>query len=170
MRIKYPFYMISIMMTFFVVYSAQALQKNINISVNVAPSLEMSNHDGSTLPSALTMNYIPSTHRLSSVIHPTMISGNDVAQGIKIKLLNEPKLVSTQDAAKQVKLNVKLGDNNVTTADTFISKADLTSAHHTTAFGQSVASNLTISQAPDTTINKQEVYQGTVNLVLAMAP
>jgi len=170
MKIKYPFYTIFIVTIFSIACSVQAFQSNITISVNVAPSLNMTNHDGTILPSALTMNFIPSTNRLSSVVQPTMISSNDADQDVKIKLLDEPKLVSTQDPSKQVKLKVKLDDNNVTTTETLISKADLAFDKHIATRSHPVASKLTISQDPNSIISKPEIYQGTVNLVLTMAP
>lgn len=170
MNEKYSFYIIFIISILSVASSAQALQSNVTINVNVAPSLVVTNHNGTTLPTALTMDFIPSTNKFGTVVQPAIISSNDVAQGVKVKLLDEPKLVSTQDPSKQVKLKVKLDDNNVTTTDTLISKADFISSQHMATRHSPVASKLTISQDPSSTISKPEIYQGTVNLVLTMAP
>lgn len=80
--------------------SAYAVQKNITVTANVDPTIDMTLSDGSALPKSVEMKYVSGTG-LSPVSMMTRIGSNAMsasAGAINMKLVTAPQLVNNAGA------------------------------------------------------------------------
>jgi hypothetical protein len=145
--------------------TAMAVQKDITVTADVDPSLEITAMDGSALPSTIAMAYVPGSG-FNSYSFPTAIFANDKTKGINVKMLNAPMLSLVTDPTKTVPLKVSLGGTELTTADKSISAATL----GYNANNKSLQQNLVIEQKTKASVPDAGQYQGMLSLVLSVQP
>lgn len=107
------------------VYNAQAVQKDITVNANVDATVEMTQADGTALPSTINMQYLPG-RGLSTYSLDTKIWSNSQTADIRVALVSAARLNETITGAT-VPLNVTLGADlkPITTTATTLTYASL---------------------------------------------
>lgn len=147
--------------------SSFAVQKDITVTANVDASLDMTQADGSALPSAVEMQYTPG-NGLNTYSVESKIWSNDTtstAGDIHMKLVSDAELVNTAGAeGNTVPLTVSWGSDTLSTdKDVDLAVADIFPGGDS-ATG-SVARALTIAQTTKGAL-ESGTYQGVVSLYL----
>lgn len=151
--------------------SAFAAQKDITVTAEVDNALDMLQPDGSNLPSAVRMSYIPGVG-LQAVNIQTKIFTNDITKKVTIKLANDPKLALMNSVGPAVDLAVSYNNIPLTMNGVDFEPAALNfsaSASPATSVGASQTMPLTISQKTAGSVGKGS-YQGVVSFLLTQAP
>lgn len=140
--------------------AVQALQKDITVTADVDPTLELTLANGSALPTQpQSMAYKPGVGLMPLSI-PTAIATNDATKGVKIKLGN-PAMLSQVNGSKTIPLKVSFGGTVLTTTE-----ANITAAVLGFSNGKSQSKTLLIEQNVPGPVAEAGEYNGTVNLVL----
>jgi hypothetical protein len=147
--------------------SSFAVQKDITVTANVDASLDMTQADGSALPKAVEMQYIPGSG-LSPYSVQSKIWSNDVSStsgDIHMKLVSTAQLVNTTGAeGTAVPLTVSWGDDALATdKDVDLAVSDIFPSGDSTT--GSVARALTIAQTTKGALDSGN-YQGVVSIYL----
>ncbi|WP_269935555.1 CS1 type fimbrial major subunit [Serratia liquefaciens] len=150
--------------------SAMAVQKDITITADIDPTVELLQADGTALPSSLKMTYLPGVGLQKKTLS-TKIFTNDVKSQVEMRLLTAPVLASnTKPSATAIPLSVSYNGKTLTTAvtaDSTLKPADLFPNGRLDA--GSVPFDLVISQTTQAAITESGSYQGVVSLVLNTA-
>ncbi|ENR9725065.1 fimbrial protein [Klebsiella aerogenes] len=154
----------------FVSLSSLAVQKDITITADIDPTIELLQSDGTPLPSALKMTYLPGVGLLKQTLS-TKIFTNDPAKNVEMRLLTSPVLASTtKPTAKSIPLSVSYNGKVLTTAvtaDSTLKAAEL--FPNGRLDNGSVPFDLVIAQATPAVVTESGSYQGVVSLVLNTA-
>ncbi|MBI3311254.1 MAG: Cro/Cl family transcriptional regulator, partial [Serratia liquefaciens] len=98
--------------------SAMAVQKDITITADIDPMVELLQSDGTALPSSLKMTYLPGVGLQKQSIS-TKIFTNDATKQVEMRLLTAPVLASnTKPTAVAIPLSVSYNGKTLTTAVT----------------------------------------------------
>ena len=150
--------------------SAMAVQKDITITADIDPTVELLQADGTALPSSLKMTYLPGVGLQKKTLS-TKIFTNDVKSQVEMRLLTAPVLASnTKPSATAIPLSVSYNGKTLTTAvtkDSTLKPTDLFPNGRLDA--GSVPFDLVISQTTQAAITESGSYQGVVSLVLNTA-
>ena len=144
--------------------TAHAVDKLITVTASIDPSLDLTQADGSALPSTVAMSYNPSAGLQDYTIQ-TRLYKTDTTNNVTMSLSTQPVLTSLNDASKTIPLTVKYNGKEVTTtpwaASNALSKDIFTD-------GQSPAMPMVIS-ADNTNKSSWTAgeYQGVINLIVA---
>ncbi|AKP35254.1 CS1 type fimbrial major subunit [Yersinia aleksiciae] len=101
-------------------FNAQAVQRDITITADVDASIDITNADGTALPGAIKLQYIPGRGLAPSSIS-TKIWSNSATSSVNISLLNAAQMRNTVTGTA-VPLTVSLGADEralTTTATSF---------------------------------------------------
>ena len=147
--------------------SAMAVQKDITITADIDPTVELLQADGTALPSSLKMTYIPGVGLQKKTLS-TKIFTNDTTSQVEMRLLTAPVLASnTKPSATTIPLSVSYNGKTLTTAvtaDSTLKPADLFPKGRID--GGSVPFDLVIAQTTTGIISESGSYQGVVSLIL----
>lgn len=144
--------------------SAFAVQKDITVTADIDPTVELLQADGTALPQSLKMTYLPGVGLLDQKIS-TKIYTNDANKAVQVRLLAEPNLLAvTNPSAPAIPLGVKFNGTSLTTTATQITAAALFPAGLIDT--GSVPMDLVISQKKQEAVKQSGSYQGVVSLVL----
>ncbi|MBW7984056.1 CS1 type fimbrial major subunit [Enterobacillus tribolii] len=149
--------------------SALAIQKDITVTANVDPSIDMTQADGSALPNSVEMQYVPGSG-LSPVSIMSKIWSNSTSSGdgdVHMKLIAEPQLVNSTGAdATPVPLSVAWGSDVLSTSkDLALKTGDIFPNGADAATTGSVSRALKISQTTKGALPAGS-YQGVVSIYL----
>ncbi|MGO4741833.1 CS1 type fimbrial major subunit [Serratia quinivorans] len=150
--------------------SAMAVQKDITITADIDPMVELLQSDGTALPSSLKMTYLPGVGLQKQRIS-TKIFTNDATKQVEMRLLTAPVLASnTKPTAVAIPLSVSYNGKTLTTAVTKDSTLQPTELFPNGRLDSgSVPFDLVISQTTPGVITESGSYQGVVSLVLNTA-
>ncbi|EHK4823341.1 fimbrial protein [Salmonella enterica subsp. enterica serovar Abony] len=149
-------------------FSVSAVQKNITVTANIDSTLELLQADGSSLPSAMKLDFMPGKGLVHKSLQ-TRLYSNDLTKGVNVRLLNAPQLVNVQDPAKTIDMDVTLGGKSLTTTNSVLEaktlfpegKTGAGSAPLTLDIGQKAGGAVQDLPAGD--------YNGVVSLVISQA-
>lgn len=144
--------------------SVLAIQKDITVTADIDPTLDLVQRDGTPLPASLTLGYDPSAGIQSRTINVAVLT-NDVTKDINIRLANVLTLNNTTGAGN-IAMKVALGGTDLTTTDSAISAASLGFDSHNKSLGKP----LVISQATKAVVAAAGTYEGNLQLILAQKP
>jgi transposase len=143
--------------------SAFAVEKEITVTAQIDPTVELLSADGSALPSNLKMEHMPGTGLRPQTFEAKVFS-NAMNKGIEIRLQAVPELIHTIDSsAKSIPLEVELDEKALTVAGTKLTAADLFADK--TAKG-SKNLKFSIKQKTAAPIETAGLYSGPVRLVV----
>jgi hypothetical protein len=143
--------------------SAHAVQKDITVVADIDPTLEMTQPDGSALPSTVRMNYFPGQGLQPQSIM-TKIFSNDIAKDMELRLVVAPTLAPmTNPAAAAIPLAVKYHGRALSTTPVTLAAADVFLGD---AAAGSISMPLEITQQTVGTVAAAASYQGVVSVVL----
>jgi hypothetical protein len=142
--------------------SAFAVEKEITVTAQIDPTVELLSADGSALPSNLKMEHMPGTGLRPQTFEAKVFS-NAKDKNIKIRLQAIPVLVHTIDSdAASIPLEVKLDGKALTVEGTTLPAADIFNDK------DAGSKNLTFSieQKTPGAIAKAGLYSAPVRLVV----
>ncbi|SUA90125.1 CS1 type fimbrial major subunit [Pandoraea pulmonicola] len=143
--------------------SAFAVEKEITVTAQIDPTVELLSADGSALPSNLKMEHMPGTGLRPQTFEAKVFS-NAMDKNIEIRLQADPKLVHTIDSsAEAIPLEVKLDGTALTITGTKLTATDLFADK--TAKG-SKNLKFSIEQKTAAPIAKAGLYSGPVRLLV----
>lgn len=149
--------------------TAHASQTDITVWADVDPNLNLLRADGSALPAAVKLEYIPGGPSvpgggLKTWEDQVRIHSNDEEKDVAVRLANDPALISLRPGAASVPLAVSLNRKVLTVAAQDFTASDLFDG---ALPGASIAMPLTIGQATPGPITVAGRYEGMVSIVLA---
>ncbi|ELD2880092.1 fimbrial protein [Salmonella enterica] len=100
-------------------FSVSALQKDITVTASIDTALELLQADGSSLPSAMTLDYMPGKGLIHKSLQ-TRLYSNDPTKGVNVRLLNAPQLVNVLDPTQTIDMEVTLGGRSLTTTNSLL--------------------------------------------------
>lgn len=143
--------------------SAVAIQKDITVTADIEPTLEITDISGTPLPTTTTLSYTPGRGLTPRTI-PTAILTNDNTKGVNVKLANSFTLTSPSGTI--VPMTVTYAGKQLSTANELIDRATL----GYNADNKSLQQNLVLSQTTQTPLTEAGRYQGIVSLVATLEP
>ncbi|MDN7923152.1 CS1 type fimbrial major subunit [Burkholderia gladioli] len=145
--------------------SAFAVEKEITVTAQVDPIVELLSPAGDALPSDLPMQHVPGKG-LSHETFVARIFTNDNKKDIQIRLQTEPKLTHTIDTtAAPIDLTVSVDGNALSTTATTLQAANL----FTGADTASKPLTFSIAQKTPGAVATPGLYRGPVRLVVTTA-
>lgn len=144
-------------------FSAFAVEKEITVTAQIDPTVELLAADGSALPSNLKMEHIPGSGLRAQTFEAKVFS-NATSKNIEIRLQAEPKLTHTIDtSAEAIPLQVTVDGKPLTVTATKLTATELFQDKDSSA-----SKNLTFSIEHKTpgSIAKAGLYSGPVRLVV----
>lgn len=148
-------------------FSALAVQKDITVTASVDTSVELTQADGTALPSAVPMSYRPGVGLLP-VSLSTKIFSNDATKDMEMRLVNTPELVQTAVANPvRVALAVKYNNMTLSTAPTTLTAGEAFPGGDTT--NGSIMMPLEIAQASVSPLTSTGNYAGMVSIALVQS-
>ncbi|EHI7423332.1 fimbrial protein [Salmonella enterica] len=151
-------------------FSVSAVQKDITVTANIDSTLELLQADGSSLPSAMKLDFMPGKGLVHKSLQ-TRLYSNDQTKGVNVRLLNAPQLVNVMDPTKTIDMDVTLGGKSLTTANSLLA-ADTLFPGGKTGDGSAMLS-LDIGQKAGAGTALQNLpagdYNGVVSLVISQA-
>ncbi|VWC47143.1 cable pilus major pilin CblA [Burkholderia lata] len=146
--------------------SAFAVQKDITVTANVDPTLEILTADGSALPSSVAMSYMPGKGLQTKEVM-TKIFSNDKTKDLQVRLATDAVMTNvTSPGATSIPLSVKLGNDVITTEATTVKAATIFLGDLSQG---SSALPLSISQKTPGEVAEAGNYLGVVSLVVTQA-
>ncbi|MDN7429214.1 CS1 type fimbrial major subunit [Burkholderia sp. AU45388] len=145
--------------------SAFAVEKEITVTAQIDPAIELLSPAGDALPSDLPMQYVPGKGLIVEKFDAKIFS-NDNKNDIQIRLQTEPKLTHTTDpAATPIDLTVSVDGAALTTTGTTLKAADL----FTGADVNSRSLTFSIAQKKPDAVATPGLYRGPVRLIVTTA-
>ncbi|QHE91830.1 Cro/Cl family transcriptional regulator [Pandoraea fibrosis] len=147
-------------------FSAFAVEKEITVTAQIDPTVELLAADGSALPSNLKLEHIPGTG-LRAQTFDAKIFSNETTKDIEIRLQAEPQLTHTMDtSAVAIPLQVKVDGTPLKLTGTKLAATELFQDKDSKA-----SKKLTFSIEPKTagTIATAGLYSGPVRLIVTQA-
>ncbi|CAI1142363.1 MULTISPECIES: CS1 type fimbrial major subunit [Serratia] len=147
--------------------SAMAVQKDITVTADIDPTVELLQSDGTALPSSIKMTYLPGVGLQKQTLS-TKIFTNDATKQVEMRLLATPSLTSiTTPTAAAIPLTVSYNGKALTTAVTKDSTLEPAVLFPNGRLdGGSVPFDLVIAQSTPGLVTTSGSYQGVVSLVL----
>lgn len=145
--------------------SAFAVEKEITVTAQIDPTVELLTPDGEALPSVLNMDHVPGKG-LRKQSFDAKIFSNDKTKDIQIRLQNEAKLMHTINTdAAAIDLTVSVDGKPLKTTATTLTAADLYTDEGTVSKPLSFA----IEQKTQGAVAVAGLYRGPVRLVVTHA-
>lgn len=145
--------------------SAFAIEKQITVTAQIDPAIELLDPSGGALPSALPMQYVPG-QGLTALSFDARFFSNDNKKDIEIRLREDPKLVHTSDSsARAIELAVNVDGQSLSTGVTKLTATDLFSGNDTA----SKQVRFTIAQKTQGAVATPGLYSGPVRLIVTTA-
>jgi hypothetical protein len=145
--------------------AALAIQKDITITGIVDNSINITQINGTELPSTVHMSYTPG-QGLSPVSIPVTIynnaAGGTTPKGVNVRLSTAPLLSLTSDNSVTERLSVSLGQQRLSTSDVLFDK---NIANYDDTSKKSQQLNLVIKQETTTALTHAGTWQGIVGLI-----
>ncbi|OKW88864.1 fimbrial protein, partial [Escherichia coli] len=92
--------------TMFVAVSASAVEKNITVTASVDPTIDILQANGSALPTAVDLTYLPGAKTFENYSVLTQIYTNDPSKGLDVRLVDTPKLTNILQPTSTIPLTV----------------------------------------------------------------
>lgn len=150
-------------------FSVSAVQKDITVTASIDSTLELLQADGSSLPSAMKLDFLPGKGLVHKSLQ-TRLYSNDQTKGVNVKLLNVPQLVNVLDPTKTIDMDVTLGGKSLTTTNSLL---DAKTLFPNEKSDTSALLNLDIAQKGAGSEALQNLpagdYNGIVSLVISQA-
>ena len=145
-------------------FGAGAVQRDITVTADIDSTIDVTQADGSALPSSVTMQYLPGKG-LNAYRQSIKFWSNAADRNLNISLATSPSLTDI-NGANPIPLSVTVNDTAVTTTASTLTFASLFPAGITNG---SSAVPLVISQTnPGSTVASGR-YSGIVSLVVTQA-
>lgn len=145
-------------------FSASAAQRDITVTANIDPTVDVTKADGSALPAAVQMQYLPS-RGLQSYQEQIKFWSNTEGRALNVSLISEPSLTDGA-GANAIPLSVSINGKALSTAATSLPYATTFPAGVTNG---SSAMPLVIAQKKPEVIIAAGNYSGVVSLVVTQA-
>ncbi|MGN3967134.1 CS1 type fimbrial major subunit [Burkholderia gladioli] len=144
--------------------SAFAVEKEITVTAQVDPIVELLDPSGAALPSDMPMQHLPGKG-LSKITFDAKLFAND-KKDIELRLQDEPKLLHTIDTtADPIPLAVSVDGTPLKTTVTTLKAADLFTGNDTV----SKTMSFSIEQKTQGAVQTAGLYRGPVRLVVTSA-
>lgn len=145
-------------------FSVNAVQRDITVTADIDPTVDITLADGSSLPSSIAMQYLPGK---GLAAHKEMIKfwSNTADRALNISLANTPSLTDA-NGANPIPLSVSVNGTKLTTT--------ATSLDYATTFPSGIENGsstmpLVISQTTPGVVTAAGTYTGIVSLVVTQA-
>ncbi|WP_241579867.1 CS1 type fimbrial major subunit [Rosenbergiella nectarea] len=155
---------ISIISLFAAVFSVSAAQRDITVTAEIDPTVDITLADGSPLPTTATMQYLPGKG-LADYSEQVKLWSNTADRDLIVSLVNAPSLKDS-NGANTIPLKVTLNGSALSTTSSTLTFAS-TFPHGVT--NGSSAMPLVISQANAGAATTAGSYSGIVSIVVAQA-
>ncbi|ENE27183.1 CFA/I fimbrial subunit B [Escherichia coli P0302293.10] len=153
--------------TLFATMGASAVEKTINVTARVDPTVDLLQSDGSALPNSVALTYSPAVggfevHTINTVVHT-----NEPTKGVFVKLSAEPVLSNVLNPTQQIPVSVNFAGEKLTTAGITIASNKLNFA---SSGVDKVSSTQKLSIHADATGGLTAgQYQGLVSIILTQS-
>ncbi|EHL2318691.1 hypothetical protein KDF28_004786 [Escherichia coli] len=149
---------------------AHAVQKNITVTADIDPTIDLLQADGSALPTSIALTYNP-VGGLQDYTINTKIYTNDTDKDVIMQLVTTPMLTHTTDSTEQIELAVTYNGIPVTDTPWTAGDLDKSVAFNTQDTGASISMPLVIGPAvaADTVDAKAGTYQGVVSMLVTQS-
>jgi len=145
-------------------FTVSAAQRDITVTAEIDPTVDITLANGSPLPTTATMQYLPGKG-LSDYNEQVKIWSNTADRDLLVSLVNSPKLTDST-GTNSIDLSVKLNGNALTTTSTTMPFATTFPNGITNG---STAMPLVISQTNPGPATSAGSYSGVVSIVVAQA-
>ena len=145
-------------------FTVSAAQRDIRVTADIDPTVDITLANGSPLPTTAAMQYLPGKG-LADYSEQVKLWSNTADRDLLVSLVNQP-LLKDSSGENPIPLKVTLNGNELATTSTTMPFA--TTFPNGVANGSS-AMPLVISQANAGAINAAGSYSGTVSIVVAQA-
>ncbi|WP_297202854.1 CS1 type fimbrial major subunit [uncultured Pluralibacter sp.] len=145
-------------------FSAGAAQRDITVTASIDPTVDVTKADGSALPAAVEMQYLPGKG-LQAHQEQIKFWSNTEDRALNVSLVAEPSLTDTQ-GANAIPLSVSINGQTLSTAATSFAYATTFPGGVTNG---SSAMPLVISQKTPGAVTAAGTYSGVVSLVVTQA-
>lgn len=148
----------------FSAFSVSAVQRDITVTADIDPTVDITQADGSVLPSSINMQYLPGKG-LAAYKQNIKLWSNTANRALNLSLANTPSLTDA-NGANAIPLSVSVNGKALsTTATTF---------DYDTTFPSGIANGsstmpFVITQTNPGPANAAGTYTGTVSLVVTQA-
>ncbi|WP_349348296.1 CS1 type fimbrial major subunit [Escherichia coli] len=102
--------------TMFVAVSASAVEKNITVTASVDPTIDILQANGSALPTAVDLTYLPGAKTFENYSVLTQIYTNDPSKGLDVRLVDTPKLTNILQPTSTIPLTVSWAGKTLSTS------------------------------------------------------
>ncbi|EMX82354.1 CFA/I fimbrial subunit B [Escherichia coli 2726800] len=154
--------------TIFVAVSASAVEKNITVTASVDPTIDILQANGSALPTAVDLTYLPGAKTFENYSVLTQIYTNDPSKGLDVRLVDTPKLTNILQPTSTIPLTVSWAGKTLSTSAQKIAVGDLGFGSTGTA-GVSNSKELVIGATTSGTAPSAGKYQGVVSIVMTQS-
>ncbi|HAS1172437.1 MULTISPECIES: CS1 type fimbrial major subunit [Enterobacter cloacae complex] len=145
-------------------FSAGAVQKDINVTADIDPTVDVTLADGTPLPASVAMQYLPGKG-LTAHTESIKFWANAVDKDLSLRLVNTPALTDVTGTTS-IPLSVTVNGTKLTTTAATLPYA---STFPSGIANGSSAMPLVIAQETPGTITNAGIYSGVVSLVVTQA-
>ncbi|MBF4114182.1 CS1 type fimbrial major subunit [Enterobacter cloacae] len=162
MKIQIKF--ISLVSVLATAFSVNAVQRDITVTADIDPTVDVTLADGSPLPSSIAMQYLPGKG-LAAHKENIKFWSNTPDRALNVSLANTPSLTDA-NGANPIPLSVSVNGKTLSTTATSLAYA--------TTFPSGIANGsstmpLVISQTTPGVVSEAGTYTGIVSLVVTQA-
>jgi hypothetical protein len=155
---------ISLVSVLAVAFSVNAVQRDITVTANIDPTVDVTLADGSPLPSSIAMQYLPGKG-LAAHKENIKFWSNTADRALNVSLANTPSLTDA-NGANPIPLSVSVNGKTLSTTTTSLAYA--------TTFPSGIENGsstmpLVISQTSPGAVSAAGTYTGIVSLVVTQA-
>jgi CS1 type fimbrial major subunit. len=155
---------ISLVSVLAVAFSVNAVQRDITVTANIDPTVDVTLADGSPLPSSIAMQYLPGKG-LAAHKENIKFWSNTADRALNVSLANTPSLTDA-NGANPIPLSVSVNGKTLSTTATSLAYA--------TTFPSGIENGsstmpLVISQTSPGAVSAAGTYTGIVSLVVTQA-
>lgn len=146
-------------------FGANAVQRDITVTANIDPTVDVTRADGSALPAAVEMQYLPGKG-LQAYKEQIKLWSNTADRALNVSLVSEPSLTDAA-GANAIPLSVSVNGKALTTTATSF---DYATTFPSGVTNGSSAMPLVIAQkTPGVITSPAGTYSGIVSLVVTQA-
>lgn len=143
-------------------FNANAVQRDITVTANIDPTVDLTLADGTPLPTAINMQYLPGKG-LAAYRENVKFWSNTADRALNVSLASTPQLTD-ENGSNPIPLSVSINGNTLST--TAISLAYASTFPNGISNGSSVLP-LVISQKSVGVVSQAGIYKGIVSLVVS---
>ncbi|UAN54640.1 fimbrial protein (plasmid) [Serratia sp. JSRIV002] len=146
-------------------FSASAVQRDITVTASIDPSIEVTKADGSPLPAAVEMQYLPGKG-LQPYQQQIKFWSNMEDRALNVSLASEPSLID-RAGANPIPLSISVNGQTLTTSATSFAYATTFPGGLTN--GSSAMPLVIAQKTPGVITSPAGTYSGIVSLVVTQA-